>query len=74
MKKYIIYIVVFFAIVTAVDLAFGKVCDSITTHAKGGTTKQLVDLCVKDQYDILVMGSSKAHHNYIPQVFTDSLD
>lgn len=73
MKKYIIYIVVFFVVVVAVDFSFGKVCDYMTTHAKGGATKQLVDLCEKDHYDMLVMGSSKAHHNYIPQVFTDSL-
>ena len=73
MKKFIIYILVFFAIVAAVDFAFGKTCDYMTTHAKGGATKQLVDLCKKDHYDMLVMGSSKAHHNYIPQVFTDSL-
>lgn len=73
MKKYIIYIAVFFAVVAAVDFGFGKACDYMTTHAKGGATKQLVDLCEKDHYDMLVMGSSKAHHNYIPQVFTDSL-
>ncbi len=73
MKKYIIYIVVFFAVVVAVDFGFGKICDYLTIHAKGGVTKQFVDLCEKDHYDMLVMGSSKAHHNYIPQVFTDSL-
>lgn len=73
MKKFIIYIVVFFAIVAVVDFVFGKTCDYMTTHAKGGATKQFVDLCKKDHYDMLVMGSSKAHHNYIPQVFTDSL-
>lgn len=73
MKKFIIYIIVFFAIVAAVDFVFGKACDYMTTNAKGGATKQFVDLCKKDHYDMLVMGSSKAHHNYIPQVFTDSL-
>lgn len=73
MKKYIIYIVAFFAVVAAVDFCFGTVCDYMTANAKGGATKQLVDLCEKDHYDILVMGSSKAHHNYIPQVFSDSL-
>lgn len=73
MKKFIIHIIVFFAIVMAIDFVFGKTCDYMTTHAKGGETKQLVDLCKKDHYDMLVMGSSKAHHNYIPQVFTDSL-
>lgn len=73
MKKFILYIVVFFSVVTAIDFVFGKTCDYMTTHAKGGETKQLVDLCKKDHYDMFVMGSSKAHHNYVPQVFADSL-
>ena len=73
MKKFIIYIVVFFVVVVAVDFGFGKACDYMTIHAKGGATKQLVDLCKKDHYDMMVMGSSKAHHNYLPQVFSDSL-
>ena len=42
-------------------------------HAKGGSTKQMVDICENNHYDIIVMGSSKAHHNYIPQVFSDTL-
>jgi hypothetical protein len=65
--------VAFFAVVAAVDFCFGTVCDYMTANAKGGATKQLVELCEKDHYDMLVMGSSKAHHNYIPQVFSDSL-
>lgn len=73
MKKYIIYIAVFLAAVAATDFGFGTVCDYMTAHARGGATKQLVDLCNNDHYYMLVMGSSKAHHNYIPQVFTDSL-
>ena len=73
MKKYIVYIVLFFAIVLAVDFGFGKVCDYMNAHAKGGETKQMYDLCMKDQYDILIMGSSRAHHHYVPQIIEDSL-
>lgn len=73
MKKYIFYIVLFFAAVVAVDLIYGRVANYMVTHAKGGETKKLVDLCENDHYDMLIMGSSKAHHNYIPQVFRDSL-
>jgi len=42
-------------------------------HAHHGSTKALYDICKSDQYDILVMGSSKAHHGIIPTVLTDSL-
>ena len=73
MKKYIGYIVLFFAIVLAIDFGFGKVCDYLNAHAKGGATKQMYDLCMKDQYDILIMGSSRAHHHYVPQIMEDSL-
>lgn len=73
MKKYIGHIVLFFAIVLAIDFGFGKACDYLNAHAKGGTTKQMYDLCMKDQYDILIMGSSRAHHHYVPQIIEDSL-
>ena len=73
MKKYIVYIVLFFAIVLAVDFGFGKGCDYLRAHAKGGETRQMYDLCMKDQYDILIMGSSRAHHHYVSQIIEDSL-
>lgn len=73
MKKYFLNITIFFAVVISIDYVFGKVCDNMLLHAKGGENKQLVDLCRNDHYDMLIMGSSKAHHNYIPRVFTDAL-
>lgn len=48
-------------------------CDYMNAHAKGGETKQMYDLCMKDEYDILIMGSSRAHHHYVPQIIEDSL-
>lgn len=74
MKKYIAYIILFFAIVLVIDFGFGKACDYMNAHAKGGETKQMYDLCMKDQYDILIMGSSRAHHHYVPQIIEDSLE
>ena len=73
MRKYVLYIMVYFASVVVMDLGFGFSTDYMESHAKGGAAKKLVDLCEKDHYDMLIMGSSKAHHNYIPQVFYDSL-
>lgn len=73
MKKFVLRTLLFFAIVSLVDLGFGESCKYMIVHAKSGANKQLVDLCERDNYDILIMGSSKAHHNYIPKVFVDSL-
>lgn len=73
MKKYIAYIISFFVIVLIIDVGFGKMCDYMNAHSKGGLSKQTYDLCMKDQYDILIMGSSRAHHHYDPQIIEDSL-
>ena len=73
MKKYLLKILLFFAIVVAIDFCFGSVCDYLVAHAKGGSNKQLNDLCMNDQYDILVMGSSRARHHYDPRIIEDSL-
>ena len=73
MKKYIVHIILFFAIVLAIDFGFGTVCDYMNAHAKGGVTKQMYDLCMRDQHDILIMGSSRAHHHYVPQIVEDSI-
>lgn len=73
MKKFIGYIIFFFAIIIVVDFCFGKVCDNMNSHSKGGLSKQTYDLCMKDKYDVLIMGSSRAHHHYVPQIIEDSL-
>ena len=73
MKKYLLKILLFFVIVVAIDFCFGSVCDYMVAHAKGGSNKQMNDLCLKDQYDILIMGSSRAHHHYNPKIIEDSL-
>ena len=73
MKKFILYIVVFFAAIVFVDLVFGQVVNYMTSNAKSGATKRTIDLCKNSCYDMLIMGSSKAHHNYNPQVFCDTM-
>ena len=57
MKKYLGHIVIFVAIILVVDFGFGKACDYLYSHAKGGEAKQMNDLCMKDQYDILILES-----------------
>lgn len=73
MKKFLLYIALFFVAVCVVDFSYGKFCDYMNSHAKGGATKQRYDVCKEKQYDVLILGSSRAHHHYVPQVLEDSL-
>lgn len=73
MKKYLIKIVMFFAIVAVVDFAFGKVCDYLRDHTKGGFSGNVHYVCEESNEDIIMMGSSRMRHHYVPQVFEDSL-
>jgi len=73
MKKYLIHILLFFAIVVTIDICFGKAFDYLVAHSKGGNTKATYDMLMKDRYDFIILGSSRATHHYIPQMIEDSL-
>lgn len=71
MKKFIVKIILFFLIVGVVDFFYGMTYDFMNSHAKGGENKRVYDLCKKDKYDILIMGSSRAHHHYVPSIIEE---
>ena len=73
MKKYLIKIAIFLAIVGMTDFTFGKVCDYLRDHTKGGFSGNVHYICEKSREDIIMMGSSRMRHHYVPQVFEDSL-
>lgn len=73
MKKFILHILLFFGIVALVDVGVGIAGAYLQAHAKGGRTKQLDDLVMKDQHDILILGSSWAHSHYDTPYLTDTL-
>ena len=62
-KKYLIRILLFFVIIVLIDICFGKAFDYMVSHANGGDTKATYDLLMKDQYDIIILGSSRATHH-----------
>lgn len=73
MKKFILHILLFFAIVAVVDLAAGYAFHYLQANkAKGGTESEYY-ICNNLQEDILIMGSSRAAHHYVAQMFADSL-
>ena len=73
MKKFILNIAIFFAIVAAVDFSLGKTFYWLqSTKAKGRTQTEYY-ICKELNADILVMGSSRATHHYVAQMISDSL-
>lgn len=53
------------------DLLFGKVADSVTQNK--GLTKQNYFMSGRDYYDIIFIGSSRAHRHYDTPFINDSL-
>lgn len=73
MKKYLLHILLFFVIVAAVDVSVGSFGRYLQGHAKGGSSRQFDDLVMKDRHDVLILGSSRAHHHYDTPFLSDSL-
>lgn len=71
MKKFLLYILIFFGIVVAVDFGFGYSCEWLQNHARGGSMKSIRQTALNQEADIVVMGSSRAHHHYVPSVISD---
>lgn len=73
MKVFLIKILLFFTIVAAIDICVGKAGDFFQSHAKGGDTRKTNDLVSKEQYDILIFGSSRASHHYDAPFLSETL-
>ena len=74
MKKYLMKIVLFFGIVAVLDFGFGRTCEWLQVHAKGGRMKSVYQTIRFQEADIVIMGSSRAHHHYVPSIISDSLN
>lgn len=73
MKKYLIKIVLFFVAVAIVDVLFGIACQYMNDHSKGGGIKSRHYVCKESNEDVLIFGSSRAKHHYVPDIIEDSL-
>ena len=73
MKKYLLYILLFFAFAAIIDRGFGHVCRHLAADAKGGTTYHYNYIANKTSEDIILMGSSRMCRHYNPQILEDSL-
>lgn len=72
MKKFLINIAIFFAIVAVVDFSLGKVFHYIQSTA-GGRTGAEYYVCEKADEDVIIMGSSRASHHYVPEIISEKL-
>lgn len=73
MKKLILKILLWAAIIAVLDMCFGVVMGYLYMNSKGGETHKQVYITEKSNEDILVFGSSRASHHYDPRIFQDSL-
>ena len=64
----------FFIAVAAVDILFGYACQYMNDHSKGGGIKSRYYVCKESNEDVLVFGSSRAKHHYVPDIIEDSLN
>lgn len=56
-----------------VDVLFGLACQYMNDHSKGGGIKSRYYVCKESNEDVLVFGSSRAKHHYVPDIIEDSL-
>lgn len=73
MKKYLLYITCFFLAVFIADLVVGQACEYLSSHAKGGDTQSHFQITRQQKAPVIIMGSSRAVHHYIPKHMEDSL-
>lgn len=59
--------------VIVLDILFGFACQYMNAHSKGGGIKSRYYVCKESYDDVLIFGSSRAKHHYVPYIIEDSL-
>lgn len=73
MKKFLLEIALFFALLIGIDYLGGFALSYLAQHAKGGFTQRDTYICDQLETEFLLMGSSRCVRHYNPQIITDSL-
>lgn len=73
MKRFLLKLGLFFALILVADIALGAALGYLANHAKGGFTQRDAYICNRLETDFLLMGSSRCVRHYNPQIITDSL-
>lgn len=73
MKKFIFTIVASLFVIVLIDIVFGFTCRNLSSHAKGGDTYSINYIANEANEDVIILGSSRAIHHYIPSILSDTL-
>lgn len=73
MKRFVLKVLAFFAIIAVVDIAGGFGLKWLAAHARGGFTLRDNYICDSLRTEILLSGSSRCVRHYNPQIISDSL-
>lgn len=73
-KKVILGIISIIILLFAVDRIVGNINKSLYNRSKYGIFGRQIYSLNECNEDIIILGSSRASHHYVPSIFTDSLD
>ena len=73
MKKYLVKIGLFFLIIIVLDIVWGIVFQYMNDHSKGGGIKSRYYVCKEASEEVLIFGSSRAKHHYVPDIIEERL-
>lgn len=74
MKKFIFTLLISLFVIVLVDILFGFACRYLNTNAKGGDTYTINYIANEANEDMIISGSSRAIHHYLPSILLDSLN
>lgn len=74
MKRFLLRLIIFFALLFVIDRVVGGVINYFTTHSIGGYVAHHNYINDKMNQEVLIFGSSRAVHHYNSQIIEDSLD
>lgn len=73
MKRFFVRLLVFLCLVGVCDLAVGAIADYLYPRCKVGSRQKHYYICEKGMEDVLIFGSSRGNHHYVPDVLEDTL-
>lgn len=73
MKQFLFKLVLFLSFIIIIDLIIGVTSDILRRNAKGGSTANNYYIAEECKDDIIILGSSRASHHYIPEILETSL-
>lgn len=73
MKRFVVQVLVFLALIVAIDIACGYAFRYMEAHTKGGFTLRDRYISKELDADVILYGSSRCVHHYNPQIIEDSL-